>query len=190
LYSKCPSKPPGPESGVQLVYYQCDEKLLTAIKDSPAAVEWVKRRDAVGEIRRVEIRQHAGNHRVRVGIGGDRARAAALLLASALAALALLLAVESAFYPGLFDAYAELIGTDEATLNVFPGGSRTVEGAPLAEAAQAALYAAAMPGASSAVPVAPCCVTSNVCVSVIGNLSSSSSLAIRRLAKAEARSGS
>jgi len=35
-----------------------------------------------------------------------RLKAAALLLASALAALALLLAVESAFYPGLFDAYA------------------------------------------------------------------------------------
>jgi hypothetical protein len=48
--STCPSKPEARGSDSQAFYNQCDEKLFTTIRDSPATVEWVKRRDVVGEI--------------------------------------------------------------------------------------------------------------------------------------------
>jgi hypothetical protein len=48
--STCPSKPKARGSDSQAFYNQCDEKLFTTIRDSPATVEWVKRRDVVGEI--------------------------------------------------------------------------------------------------------------------------------------------
>jgi hypothetical protein len=38
------------ESDSQTSYYHCDEKLFTAIGDSPVTVKWVKRPDRVGEI--------------------------------------------------------------------------------------------------------------------------------------------
>jgi hypothetical protein len=49
-HSTCPSKPEARGSDSQTSYYQCDEKLFTTIRDSPATVGWVKRRDVVGEI--------------------------------------------------------------------------------------------------------------------------------------------
>jgi hypothetical protein len=48
--STCPSKPKFRGSDPQAFYNQCDEKLSTTVRDSPATVEWVKRRDVVGEI--------------------------------------------------------------------------------------------------------------------------------------------
>lgn len=48
--STCPSKPKARGSDPQTFYNQCDEKLSTTVRDSPATVEWVKRRDVVGEI--------------------------------------------------------------------------------------------------------------------------------------------
>jgi hypothetical protein len=78
--STCPSKPEARGSDPQVFYYQCDEKLFTVTRDSPAIVEWVKRRDVVGEIPLVLValtrvnEQRAGDGRFGAMVDGHLAR--------------------------------------------------------------------------------------------------------------------